>query len=155
MSNINGIQLAIEVAAQKRDACQKRLAMVELHHKATLGQMEQLRSYAGDKDMRWTSSAFGGFSGEILRHHYQFMGRLQEAISLQSGVVLAASNQVRDVRLMLIDAEIHLEGLKRIWQMRTDARALKDKRFEQKQADEFASNQYVRRIAKMKMEEGV
>jgi flagellar FliJ protein len=155
MSKINGIQLAIEIAVQRRDACHKRLAMAERHQMAALGQMEQLQSYAGEKDIRLTSPAIGGLSGEILKHHYQFMGRLQEAIRMQSGVVLGASDQVRDMRLALMNAEVRLEGLKRIWKIRTEERVERSKRLEQKQTDEFASNQYARSVAQMRMENGV
>ena len=155
MSNRTGIQLAIEIATQKRDACQKRLSIVERHHSATLGQMEQLQSYAVDKDIHWTSPSFGAVSGEIVKHHYQFMGRLQEAMNMQSGAVSAAGKQVAGARLLLAEAETRLEGLKRVYQNRVKERDMKVKRQDQKQTDDFASQQYARRRAQIEQGESV
>ncbi len=112
---------------------------------ATLGQMEQLQSYAVEKDSHWASPTFGAVSGEILKHHYQFMGRLQEAMTMQFGVVATASKQVSGARVTLAEAETRLEGLKRIWKNRVNECELKAKRQDQKQTDEFASQQYARR----------
>ena len=153
MTDLSGIQLAIELAAKQRDICQKRLAMLERHSVAAQGQMEQLQSYAADKDAGWIGAAPGLFSGELVRHHYQFMGRLQQAVDMQTEVLGQANGQVSEARTALANAEIRLEGLNRILKLRVNAKDLLLNRREQKQTDDFASQQYARRRAEMEQGE--
>lgn len=153
MTDLSGIQLAIELAAKQRDICQRRLAMLERHCAAAQGQMEQLRSYAADKDAGWIDAAPGIFSGELIRHHYQFMGRLQQAVEMQTEVIGRANGQVGEARTVLANAEIRLEGLNRILKLRVSAKDLLLKRREQKQTDDFASQQYARKRAEMEQGE--
>lgn len=152
MTNLSGIQLAIELAAKQRDICQKRLAMLERHSVAAQGQMEQLQSYAADKDAGWIGAAPWLFSGELIRHHYQFMGRLQQAVEMQTEVLGQANGQVSEARTALANAEIRLEGLNRILKLRVCAKDLLFKRREQKQTDDFASQQYARK--RVEIEQG-
>lgn len=153
MTDLSGIQLAIELAVKQRDICQRRLAMLERHSAAAQGQMEQLRSYAADKDAGWIDAAPGIFSGELIRHHYQFMGRLQQAVEMQTEVIGRANGQVDEARTVLANAEIRLEGLNRILKLRVSAKDLLLKRREQKQTDDFASQQYARKRAEMEQGE--
>ena len=153
MTNLSGISLAIELAVKRRDICQRRVAMLERHSAAAQGQMEQLRSYAADKDAGWIDAAPGIFSGELIRHHYQFMERLQQAVEMQTGVLGQANDRVAEARAALANAEIRLEGLNRILKLRVSAKDLLLKRREQKQTDDFASQQYARKRADMEQGE--
>ena len=153
MTNLNGIQLAIELAAKQRDGCHRKLAILERHSVSAQGQMEQLRSYAADKDARWIDAASGVFSGELIRHHYQFVGRLQQAMEMQSTVLNHANGQVSEARALLAGAEIRLEGLNRILKLRMSAKNLLFKRREQKQTDDFASQQYARKRSEIEQGE--
>ena len=145
VSNLSGIQLAIDLAAKQRDTCHRNLAMLERHFTSAHAQMEQLRSYAADKDAGWIDATPGVFSGELLRHHYQFVGRLQQAMGMQAGVLNHANGQVNDARALLASAEIRLEGLSRILKLRMSTKDMLFKRREQKQTDDFASQQYARK----------
>lgn len=153
MADHSGILLAIELATKQRDICQKRLAVLERHSASAQGQLDQLRSYAADKDAGWIDAAPGVFSGELIRHHYQFMGRLEQAMSMQAEVLGQVSGQVNEARTSLANAEIRLEGLKRILKLRLSAKDLLLKRREQKQTDDFASQQYARKRAEMEQGE--
>lgn len=153
MTNLRGIQLAIELAVEQRDIAQRRLAMLERHSAAAMGQMEQLRSYAADKDAGWIEAEPGVFSGELIRHHYQFMGRLQQAMEMQTEVLGQASDQVGEALAALANAETRLEGLNRILKLRVSTKNLLLKRSEQKQTDDFASQQYARKRAEMEQGE--
>lgn len=145
MNNLSGIQLAIELATKQRDMCQKRLTVLERQSAAALGQMEQLRSYLADKDAGWIESASGIFSGPLIGHHYQFTGRLQHAMGMQAEILDQAIGQVSTAQMSLASAEVRLEGLHRILKLRVSAKDLLLKRREQKQTDDFASQQYARK----------
>ncbi len=74
---------------------------------------------------------------------------------MQSDVALVARSQVKEARLKLADAEARLEGLKRIKHMRANESAVKLKRQEQKQTDEFALQQCARKRAQTEEGEAV
>lgn len=143
MTNLGGIQLAIELATKHRDACQKQMAMFERHVAACEAQMQQLRSYAEDKDNAWLSSGPLRMSAELIRHHYQFVDRLQQAIAMQIDVLAQSSAQLHSAQKALTAAEVRLEGLNRILARRVSARTLLTAKREQKQTDEFAAQRFV------------
>lgn len=147
MSNLRSLQLVIEIATRQRDGCKTKLSQVRQAGRSAQGQFDQLRAYADEKDTGWTSAAPGAFSGELVRHHYQFMDRLQQAMAMQKDVLFNAENQVRRAEAALVEAETKLEALKKILQSRVSAKDQRMARLEQKQTDDFASQQYARRRA--------
>ena len=83
MTSFHGLQLAIEQAERMRDERAKVVARLEAHLGSLQAQLFQLETYAQETEKRWMNGAHSRISGELLRHHYQFMGRLQHAMSLQ------------------------------------------------------------------------
>ena len=106
MSALRAVLLAIEHATLKRDAMAKALAVVERNMGFARSQMEQLESYSVDTDKRWTGAATQGVSVELMRHQYQFMDRLQQAITMQAGVMTQSTAQVEQAKAKLLDAEV-------------------------------------------------
>ena len=72
MSQLRSILLAIEQATRQRDDAVKVVLRVKRNLGFVQDQMGQLQGYAGDTDARWTGSASGALSAELIRHHYQF-----------------------------------------------------------------------------------
>jgi flagellar FliJ protein len=147
MSQLKSIQLAIELATVKRDACAKAVAQALRTVDFSRNQMAQLEGYAGDTDARWTGSSSGVLSGELIRHHYSFMDRLQQAITLQRDVLVNTGLQVEHGQRALLQAEFRLAGLNHLLKTREAALLVHHKRREQRQTDEFASMQYARHKA--------
>jgi len=144
MSKLRGLQLATEVATRQRDDVQVKLTGVRRNASFAEGQMEQLKSYAADKDAGWTSGVLGARSGELVRHHYQFMDRLQHAIGLQTGVIANVDQQVLALQRALVAAEVRIAALQQLVASRqSDIEKLKH-RVEQTRSDEYASQQYAR-----------
>jgi flagellar FliJ protein len=88
-------------------------------------------------------------SGELVRNHYQFLDRLQQAIVLQNTVISEIEVQRSTAHQRLMQCEVRLTGLNRILENRRAAGALVTKRREQYLSDEFASMAYVRRKLEM------
>jgi flagellar FliJ protein len=149
MSQLKSILLAIDLATRQRDAAVKNLAELKRKLEFSKGQMDQLTGYASDTDARWTSAPAGMMSGEMIRHHYQFMGRLQHAIQMQSGVIEEAAAQVEGGAKELLKADFRLAGLNQVLDSRRQLIALTLKRREQRATDEFASLAYIRKRAQM------
>lgn len=152
MSAFKSIQLAIDVATKKRDQLSKELAEIQKTMLFAQGQLEQLQTYSGDTDVRWTSVATICATPELMRHHYQFMERLHHAMGLQQGVVNDLFRQAEVARKVLLDAEFRLNGLKRILATRQAEIMAGQMRREQKQADEFAALQFRRVMGENQLE---
>jgi len=147
MSGLKSVLLAIEHASLRRDELAKTVARVERSQNFARDQMAQLKGYAADTDARWTGSGARGVSLELVRHQYQFMDRLQQAIELQSGVLANTARQLELAKANLLQAEIRLSGLNQILKSRRTAMLSQQRRREQRQTDEFAALQYTRNRA--------
>ena len=147
MSKLKSIQLAIELAERQRDDCAKAVAQAKRTHSFSLHQLDQLQGYAGDTDERWMRSSSIELSAELIRHHYQFMARLQQAIALQGDAIANSLRQVESVEKALLQAEYRLAGLNQVLKGRQSAMLVVEKRREQRATDEFAAMQHARNRA--------
>lgn len=147
MSELKSVLLAIEHATLRRDDLVKAAARVERNLAFAQDQMAQLRGYAQDTDSRWIGSGSRDLSGELIRHHYQFMDRLQQAITLQSSVIVDVERQLDFARKNLLQAEFRLAGLNQILKTRQLSLLRSQRRREQRLTDEFAAMQHARNRA--------
>jgi flagellar FliJ protein len=108
----------------------------------------QLQSYAGDTDAKWAGATSRVLSTELIRHHYQFMARLQNAIDLQLGVVAQTREQLEQAKQHLLQAEFRMSSLSHLLKARQDAVRVREARREQRQSDEFAALVHARTRAK-------
>lgn len=144
MHKFNSLQLAIDLAAAKREQAQAEL---QKSHKALAfanSQMVQLEQYAVEIEQRWTRNAQAGTTAELLHHHYQFMGRLQQAIALQTNVISGSSRTVQLAEQRMLQAEFRLASLKLVLTKRLSELDKVKQRQEQKLTDEFAAMQTLR-----------
>ena len=139
MSALKSFILAIEMATRKRDQASQGLMHAQNAYLFAQDQMAQLQTYAAETESRWTAAAQISTSPELMRHHYQFMGRLHQAIELQKG---ALENEVRKVdfaKKVVLEAEFRLVSLNQVLEKKQAGMALLQSRREQKQMDEFAA----------------
>jgi flagellar FliJ protein len=148
MSFLRSIQLAIDLATSQRDDLAKILADMQKNGEFALQQMGQLEVYAADTDAKWTHSTATHRTSELVSHHYQFMGRLQQAISMQATVISNANREQDEARQRLLQAEFRLSGLKQVLRARQLDILQKQKRREQGQTDEFAAMVHTRNLAR-------
>lgn len=144
MSFMRSLSLAIELATDRRDEASRQLAQVQRTQASAHDQMQQLERYALDSEGRWMGSAQVSMDPEVLRHHYQFMDRLRHAIGLQSDVLLNLQGQVEQARRQLLEAETRLAGLNKVLQRKQQEQLRALERRDQRQTDEFATQQYLR-----------
>lgn len=146
-SALKSILLAIEHATLNRDALAKVAARLERNLDFARSQMAQLENYAVDTDSRWTGKATQGVSVELMRHQYQFMDRLQQAIAMQSGVLTQSAGQLEQAKVKLLQAEVRLLGLNQILTVRQAALQRTQRQRQQRHTDEFAAMQHARNRA--------
>ncbi len=139
MSSLKAFQVAAELAERQRDAARQTLKDVQAALQAAQAQLEQLAGYAGETQGRWGMRAGAEVQPEVMYHHYQFMGRLDHAVSLQTGAVSAQDARVEQARQALLAAELRLASLRKVLERRRAELALQQQRREQKQTDERAA----------------
>lgn len=144
MSELRSIVLAIELATRQRDDLAKAAARAQRALGGAQNQMAQLQGYAGETDARWSSPTYVALSAELIRHHYQFTARLQQAIVLQTDAIGKANRQVESAAQALLQAEFRLAGLKQVLETRQAALQLTQRRRDQRLTDEFAGMQFAR-----------
>jgi flagellar FliJ protein len=143
MSAMNGLELALSQALDRRDAVAQVVAHARQAWINARAQLDQLDSYASECTDRWAEKQSGCIP-EIMRHHYQFMARLTHAIGLQTGIVADHAHGVERQTAALREAEARLESLRQLTAARTRGLQQALDRREQKQSDEFAALQYRR-----------
>lgn len=153
MNLFHGLQLAIELAERKRDERIQALAQAQRQVLMGQQQLQQLQSYAHDTDARWSEGHSMVLSAELIRHHYQFVERLQHAIGMQDGVIANLLRQENSCRGALAQAETRVSGLKQVLAKRKALLAATEQRREQGRMDEMAALVYARRVANAQMED--
>lgn len=143
-SALKSLQLAIDVATQRRDQASRVLAGAERTHAQACAQIDQLQGYAAETAGRWATGARSVTSPEMLHHHYQFMDRLQQAVVMQEGVIADLARRAEEARQRYLATETRLAGLQKILDRRQAELSAQQARREQKEMDEFAALQYGR-----------
>ena len=149
MPKFRALQLAIEQATQQRDAQARNLAQAQRTLQFAHGQLAQLQNYSNDTDARWIGGQAVDLSVELIKHHYQFMDRLQNAVTLQQGVIETMERQVAAAHQVLLQAEYRLAGFKNVLKSRRAALSVVEQRREQRVTDEFAAMRHARGGATM------
>lgn len=143
---LNSLQLATDLAVSKRDQALAELQKMTQAHAFAQSQSDQLQQYAGETSQRFTQGAQKSTTPELLHHHYQFMGRLQQAIDLQQGVLGTSQARVEDAQKAVVQAEVRLASLKQVMAKQMVELTKHKQRMDQKQMDEFAAMQMQRLI---------
>lgn len=141
MSALKSLILAIDLSTVKRDQAMAQLKKTMEALAFAQDQMHQLQQYAQETDARWTHSAQAGTTPDLMQHHYQFMGRLTQAIALQDGVLTGTGQRVEAAKQLVLQAEFRLASLKQVLSSRQAELAKVQQRRDQKQMDEFAGLQ--------------
>ena len=146
MSKFHAIELAMELATRQRDAMAQKYAQAQRNLDFGKNQLAQLEGYAADTDSRWAAGggAAVALSAELIRHHYQFMERLQSAVQMQKGVLAGLEAQLQAAHKALLQAEYKLAGLGTVLKARKLQHEGVLARREQRMTDEFASQRHAR-----------
>lgn len=149
MSSLNAFVVAVELAERQRDAARQTLGRVQSARQAAQAQLVQLSGYAAETQGRWGMRAGAAVQPEVMHHHYQFMGRLDHAIGLQTQALSGQDQRVDQARQALLQAELRLSSLRKVLERRRAELALLAQRREQKQTDERASQRAAARMGAM------
>ena len=138
----NALSVALEMALRQRDEARRLLQDARGARQAAQDQLDQLEGYARETQNRWGMRPNAAVQPEVMYHHYQFMGRLDHAMGLQTGVLGAHAERVQAAEKSLLEAELRLASLKKLVEKRQRDAMQAQARREQKQTDERAALQY-------------
>lgn len=138
------LELAIAQATQQRDAQARRHAQAQKTLQFARGQLDQLQNYSNDTDARWIGGRDVNLSVELIKHHYQFMDRLQHAVQQQHGVLANLERQLASAHHSLLQAEYRLAGFGQVLKGRRAQQQQVQQRREQRATDEFAAMRHFR-----------
>jgi len=143
MSALKSIVLALQLAKIKRDGLVSQLNRSKKSLLSAQDQMVQLSTYADETHSKWLLASQVGVSPEIMRHHNQFMARLQEAIALQQTVIVNADTEFQRSHKNFMAAELRLASLELMQKKLQSGLDVIQMRQEQKQTDEFAASRKI------------
>ncbi|APW36647.1 flagellar export protein FliJ [Rhodoferax koreense] len=146
MSLLRTLGVAIDVASRKRDAASQALGQAQQRQIAAQNQLTQLETYANETEARWASQAQVCALPELMRHHYQFMERLNQAVQMQKQILAEQTHWVEVARKGLLDADIRVATLRQVLTNKQKEADRLHNRREQKQMDEFAALRFGKSI---------
>lgn len=141
MTKPNALSVAVEMATRQRDEARRVLQHAQGAQRAAQDQLQVLKGYAQETENRWGMRAQATVAPEVMFHHYHFMGRLDHAAGLQSGVVDDHAQRVALAQQQLLDAEVRLASLRKLLEKRQMEALQAQARRDQKMTDERAALQ--------------
>lgn len=153
MPQFRAIELAIDLATRDRDELARRHAQAVRNLEFANNQMAQLQGYAKEVDARLLTQGAASMSIELVQNHYQFTDRLQQAVTMQEGVIINMQRLCDAAHKALLQGEFKLAGLKQVLQTRRLAVQKKLARREQRATDEFAAMRHIQKSAERSLGE--
>ena len=139
MTKPNALSVAVEMATRQRDEARRVLQHAQGAQRAAQDQLQVLQGYVQETENRWGMRAQATVAPEVMFHHYHFMGRLDHAAGLQSGVVDDHAQRVALAQQQLRDAEVRLASLRKLLEKRQMEALQAQARRDQKMTDERAA----------------
>ena len=139
MTKPNALSVAVEMATRQRDEARRVLQHAQGAQRAAQDQLQVLQGYAQETENRWGMRAQATVAPEVMFHHYHFMGKLDHAAGLQSGVVDDQAQRVALAQQQLRDAEVRLASLRKLLEKRQMEALQAQARRDQKMTDERAA----------------
>ncbi|MDQ6620909.1 MAG: flagellar export protein FliJ [Pseudomonadota bacterium] len=127
------------LARERRDACAQRLGETNAGARAAQEKLEMLLAYQRDYNGRMSDAGAGGIAAERLQNFRRFMQQLERAVEQQRAVAKLAQDRVDDAQLALRVAQRSVESFAVLVDRHRAATAVRERRDEQKQQDEYAT----------------
>jgi flagellar FliJ protein len=138
------LHTVLERAEAERDLALAALRRAEEQARRAQAQAEQLLSYRGETQQRWSSQFGRRGEIEIVQCYRSFMTRLDEAIGQQNGQAAATGTHCERLRERLAAAEVRVASVRKLIERRLAEHGRALARHEQRQSDEAAQQQHWR-----------
>ena len=136
--SLEPLQLLMQREQQQCEQAQAALRDADQTAQRARQQHEQLATYRGEYETRWSRQFAQGASMDILQCYRSFMQRLDQALALQARQVQVAERQREQARQQLLDSERRAASVRKLIERRLAELAVGGRRREQKLTDEQA-----------------
>jgi flagellar FliJ protein len=138
MKRLQLLGLLLEREQGRRDDAQEAVRAAIRAHEGAQAQLDGLVTYRAEYCARWSTQFAQSASIEILRCYQAFIGRLDQAIGQQQGVVRTAEAGIENARKRLVEREIRVATVERLIARRRALLARVQDRRDQKNLDELS-----------------
>ena len=138
MKRLQLLGLLLEREQGRRDEAQEAVRAAARNEEAARSQLDGLTHYRSEYCARWSAQFAKSSTIEILRCYQAFIGRLDQAIGQQQGVVRSAQAGVEAARKRLVEREIRVATVERLIARRRALLARIQDRRDQKTLDELS-----------------
>ena len=132
------LQVLMQREQQQCDQAQSALRRADDVARRAREQREQLLSYRGDYESRWTAQFHQGGTMDILMYYRSFMQRLDQAVAMQTRQAEISELQLDQARRELLECERRLASVRKLIERRAAELAHAGRQRDQKQTDEQA-----------------
>ncbi|HSI52084.1 MAG TPA: flagellar export protein FliJ [Ideonella sp.] len=136
MNRMELLRTLLEREQRRRDDAMAEWRETQRMAEAAREQADSLVTYRGEYRKRWAAQFAKGGAIELVRCYHGFVGRLDQAIASQQGVVLQADQRVRAAHQRVQQRELKVATVRRLIERRQDSLLQDERKREQKQADE-------------------
>lgn len=146
MSNLQALMTVLEHAERERDFAFTEQQRAQNALQGAQRQAEQLVSYRGEYQQRWSAQFQRAGSMEIVQCYQGFMGRLQFAVDQQHHHVALSTAALEAARDALRAHEMRVASIRKLIERRQQEQARAADRRDQKATDEQAARAAWRRL---------
>lgn len=142
------LQPLVHLAQQKNDAATKKLGQLNQQHQTAQQKLDALLQYLKDYQVKFQEEAKKGMSPADMKNFQDFIGRLDQAIKMQQGVIEKAKAGVQNGRNELMDTTRKMKSFDTLAQRHIDAEKKQEAKNEQRAQDEMTGRLAAYRAAK-------
>ena len=136
----------LEHARKERDLVLAALRRAEEQERRLRAQAEQLVTYRGEYQQRWSAQFSRSGTSEIVQCYRSFMERLDEANHQQHGMASSAGAQCQELRERVLAAETRVASVQKLIERRSLEHRRAQSAREQRQTDESAQQRPRQRL---------
>lgn len=138
------LQVLLKIEQEKENELAQDLQSAQSYHQACVKKLDEVQRYKLEYLKRMQSQAGVGMQGVDYQHYQRFIVQLEDGIKQQLEVI-ATSKQVVDQRKGIwLEQHKKVKSVTTLLDKKHKQQLLKEEKYQQSLADEFAAQKYIR-----------
>jgi len=142
MSEKFPLQPLLDLANVRMDEVTRELGELIASERSCQQKLELLQGYRNEYSERFIEAARNGIGSEAMRNYTNFLGRIDEAIEVQQGIVKQSQLDTSQGQQQWVEQHTKVRAFDTLSQRFQDGLARKVSRQEQRASDEHASRKF-------------
>lgn len=144
MADVNALRMLMELEQRREDKLAREFAGAQQQLQLHLDKLAGLEQYRIDYLRQLQQRGSGGINSQHYGHYHAFLGKLDHGIQQLHGSLVNVRNAVEQRRQRWLFQRQKKQAVQHLIDQRAKRETVKQNRREQRELDEFASNQRVR-----------